>query len=426
VRVQQLFHILCVGVLVVCGKAYGQLTCSISRVDSRYLRWQVDPELYLFARIDPGLLDSMGTDCRTRLAQLQRRIRANGHVHRLRAEKLRAAHESITTDTSFLPDYANQLRELLGAGGPFDIPTEIRVGRDAIDSLGSSNLGGARLLARKMALLFQSTNRPLLTFEADVPALAAIAVKEELQRHGTPCLIGRELDGDERELGPQYDYAIFDPSTFPLPYRDQAAVSFARAQIGERPLLFRVVHAQFYPELFWLATGAAGLRYEMGDDPCAASDAREFSRRRGLATVLRVGRYRPLTLEATALSPIGPASLAVWNQPVRFALPPLSRLEWSLSLTYDQANIYPFWIDVENDVFVELAPLRNQRGRVDFSSGVPSKDRPYVFGCVYLPSANDRQTTIGPITALDGELESEDVVATSSTALGAPTTSAPR
>lgn len=201
------------------------------------------------------------------------------------------------------------------------------------------------------------------------------------------------------------DYIVCMPETFPASYRDQAAVSYGRAIAGEKPVMFCVKKPRFYPEFFWLATGAAGIRYDFEDDLCANQEKMSFAYARGLATVLRVGRFRPLCPDADSLTRGSSMAFQVLNFPAKFILPTEPTFTWQTRLPIEETNVYPFWVDIASDVFVENAPILKCAKGVTMTEQLPIKGCPFIFGFVHVPSNDDRQTTIGPITPLEGELE---------------------
>lgn len=412
----------CAALLFTSAASLGQHTCTFSESDPRYFRWFSDPELYVFARPDPVLLDQLSTSCRKKVLARVRKIRGNGASHHLLASRLNGYAGEADTRNAIADAYTTELRLLLGSGGPFDVPSELRVGRDVLEALHPLPPDQGRLLARFLASVFRDSNRPLITFEAGVPTDAIAAFRSALAEHGVRCLIGSEFTPQQSADATRVDYIVCAPEAFPPSYRDQAAVSYARAVAGEKPVMFRIKKPRFYPEFFWLATGAAGIRYDFEESLCASEVERSFAYVRGLATVFRVGRFRPLYPDADSQTRGSSMAFQVLNFPAKFILPTEPTFTWQTRLPIEETNVYPFWVDIATDVFVENAPILKCVKEVTITEQLPTKGRPFAFGFVHIPTGDDRQTTIGPITPLEGELEAyaaalaeQAVKATSST-----------
>ncbi|MCX7625295.1 MAG: hypothetical protein N2Z21_03685 [Candidatus Sumerlaeaceae bacterium] len=410
--------------LLTYSSAQAQHACSLSKFDPRYFRWFSDPELYVFARPDPTLVDKQSSSCRQHVLACLRKIRGNGATHRLVASRFKPSSREGEATTPIPTAYAKELVALLGTGGPFDVPSELRVGNDVLRTLHSLPADQGKILARILALIVNTSNRPLITFEADVPVAAILAFQTTLAERKIRCLVGTEQMPLPETSISLFDYLVCSPESFPHPYGDQAAVSYARCYAGDRPVLFRVKKAQFYPEVFWLATGAAGIRYEFGDDICTPEENKGLSYARGVVTLLRVGRFRPLSLEADSTSHMCSWEFRVLSFPARFVLPMGAAFTWRPKLPLQETNVYPFWLDVMNDVFVENAPIVRCSKEVTLSERLPVEGRPYAFGIVHMPTEDDRQTTIGPITPLEGELET--YVEALAEKLGTTTSSVPQ
>ncbi|MGB9690907.1 MAG: hypothetical protein ACPL7D_01930 [Candidatus Sumerlaeaceae bacterium] len=377
------------------------LRCDRSTLDSRLFRWHNDPELFLFGWGDTEQLKKLSPPARKSLEAALGRVRSNGVTRTF--DTARVAESLASADGFSSSPYATELANVLGSGGPYDQPVELRIEGKALQALAPTQCQAAIMLADALAPVLRKHNAPLFTFASEVPTETAMLFRQSLRAAGTPCLVGKDAMPPFENGLCALDYVVFDPESFPLPYRDQAALSFARSFAGDCPILIRVRQARFYPELFWLSTGAAGIRY---DTPCNSAETRW---RRGLCSLMKLSAYRPVQLMRPRRQDNVLASIELQRSTMRLAIPSSQEiLVWRVELPLEPVNLYRFWFDPANDVLVQQAPILGQRNEFTFRLDPPPRSHAHVFGFAFIPSRDDRQTTIGPITALWGEIPDED------------------
>jgi hypothetical protein len=392
--------------------AWPQLACMRSAADPRYLRWRSDPELVVLAGGDAAVYQRLTTTTREALWKHLRNLRGAGGSLTLDGHRLRAeldAHGVLQEET----DYGRELAAFLGTPTPSVTPAELRIRADALHAMEPSPVRAAQKIAQALAPLLATHNGPLITFDRDCPGAAARTLREELRRRRIACAVGQETllpaDGGVQEL----DFAVVDPETFPAGFRDQAAIAWARSQLSEMPLVFDVQEARFYPEIFWLATGAAGIRYQRDAETLTPATQHELDQRRAACAVTGFFRFRPFSYAPPRDGDNVRAVFVSDSLPVRVALAPLApTLRWQVELPEGAFNVYPFWYDSLTDVFVEQPPRRQQRGVAIMELAVPRSQRPYLFGIAWLASGEDRRTMLGPVTPLEGEIPDEETTDT--------------
>ncbi len=373
------------------------LRCARSSFDPTLFRWRYDPEIYLFASSDVEQLTNLPSQARRSMESALGKVRTHGAIRTLQPERLQKALAEADSFSS--SSYGIELANFLGNGGPFDVPVELRVEAPLLHALAPAQHPAAVKLAKALEPLFVNHNLPLMTFATDVSDDAVMAFRQQLETRGISCLIGKEIQGAVAGTPALLDYLVINPETLPFPYRDQAAMGYIRSVVGERPVILRVHKASFFPELFWLATGAAGVRY---DFPADESDIRW---RKGICTVMKFVGNRPIRYYSTGPHEALLGAFSVLGNRMYFALPERKDiLRWTVPLPAEPVNVYRFWYDPSNDVFVQQAPLLNQHDFIRFETKTPRTSCPSLFGMAYLPSRDDRQTTLGPITALWGEV----------------------
>ncbi len=384
---------------------WGQMGCYRSAIDPRYLRYRDDPELIALAIHTESISRETTSSGYTRTRRILQSLRGAGRSKTLDGAQL----AKVIRSPSFMETaYAHEILEFLGTDAPFNRPAELRVTTATLQALSPSCADASEHLAEALGLLFRGRPSPLITFEEGCPVYAALAFRDALQKQGLHAAVGivTALPPDPSVSG--LDYAIVDPMKFPLLYQDQAAVSYARSFLNEQPIIFEIVEPQFYPECFWLATGLAGLRYRQPVRATGDLSEEEVGRLRGVCVLIDSIRGCPMVLSPAGEGNAAPFAFRAPKFPLRLSLlPPVTTFEWVFELPSGVYNIYPFHYDAVADVFVEEGPRFKQQMHAEFSYNLSPPTLGF-FGCVLIPSAEDRQTTMGPITPLDGEIPDED------------------
>lgn len=394
-------------ILLISGLALpvaARLECRRSEMDLRYLRWRRDPQLVILAWSNVGEQAGATTDGqRMRLRALHR---VRGHGQWLYLDGRRAAAESVPRETNSAgsDNYWNHLGQLVGGGSPFDVPVELRVTPPCLAAFDRDPIVAATKLGEKLAEALRERNGPLVTFEAGCTIQAAEALRAVFRSRGMGSAVGAVARPSAPFYAARLDYVVFDPMSFPSPWRDQAAMSYARAVAGEIPILVSVRRARFAPELFWLATGAAGVRYDFDapvEDPAWSEELRW---RRGVGAIYRLSDFQPLVWHPPAPTDtvLGRLTRAGWFELA--LVPNAPQMRCTVALPPAELDVTTFWYDAAADVFVVRPVLVGHRGPAVFDLAVPRPSRPYLFGIFAEPSRADRQTTYGEILPLEGEL----------------------
>ncbi len=142
-----------------------------------------------------------------------------------------------------------------------------------------------RSFASRLAEAWRDVPSPMISVDTDPgdPVLGELlpALRKALPR----SLIGLMLDPSDSTattLG-RWDFFIVDPGDAPVPFRDQAAVSYWRARLGGRPVLFQLRKPDFAAGMFWIATGVAGLYFDDMPGPGSLEHRRDSMELRALS-----------------------------------------------------------------------------------------------------------------------------------------------
>ena len=376
--------------------SHAEFMCKRSVHGETLFSWRRDPELFIFARGN-DLPTSRGREVHGLRQKALRRVLSHGNTLRFSWEALSASSRSHETSDTLLVS-------LLGNGGPFDLPTELRIGEKALATPES-----AQRLAHFLCAVLAQTNKPLLTIDEDVSATVALTFRQMLREQGVAVPVGKvgTLPADA-ELLRCFDYAVVNPNLFPRVWRDQAAVSYARSLLDDLPIIFSVSEARFLPELFWVSTGVAGIRYEIEPENGEQRFLEDIRWRRALCSVLSLSGFAPPILDR-ATGPMPPLAVLSVGRLFWLAIPPTGgKFVWEFSPGPKPVNAYTFWFDANNDVYVIRPPYTECRHLLKFDEKTPRSDRIYIFGTAVVPSSDDRQTTIGPILPLEGEIPEPD------------------
>lgn len=330
-------------------------------------------------------------------------LQATGLVMALADERYSLRGTSPGAEQTSPPRYWSRLEQSLAACAAYNYMVDLRLNAALARELSQAGPAAEQLFWHKLASTCSSSYIPLFSFASDLDDEKAESMRRKLRRALPQALLGRICDRPlalSSPLPTPWDFVIVSPESAPPLYRDQAAVSYWRSRFGKIPIFFSLHTPDFFRELFWYATGAAGFYHAEFPPRCTPENAMAWKALYSFNTFyLRIphGSVRLMPELASpgicqAFGADNEVYCAIVNRsPSRLLLPQVKKMPESMD----------FWFNPASAQYITLPRVETPRRHV-LTLSSPSQE-PWIYCHFPMPKSGDEDSTTPQVKAKDEE-----------------------
>jgi len=260
----------------------------------------------------------------------------------------------------------------------------------ALLELIGKDTGRRGLVAAQLARIAGEQGAPMVSVAC---AEGAEDVRGAIKAVAPHVLVGL-VAGDQRDLerAGRYDFVVSPEAAVPVQWQGQTLVPYLHSRVGAKPVIVHVDRPNFYRELFYLASGAAGLQHaEMPSTATKVNRTAWINLRAITAFTGKQGvglQPAPDLLNAQLLGALRGGNNAVMLLPRRGA-----KFEFILSsVDAVHPEYIAGWYNPATDQSIVM-PRGTTPPDGKFSRQVPSTD-PWLYWHYGFPAATDQDSTM--------------------------------